>query len=454
MTTIGHSAQVVIEDDRTSLTDGALGLCPKKNLRTGVRDFESAFPSASSMERDVLVVAAAVYACDLAFKRGERENFTREISLTVPVVNRHAFERVREDLQYLLFVLSNDCWNIRFLNADGQPEGAPEPASSSGRCLLFSGGLDSLSAALELVENFSSENVLLCSHQTANPVTRASQDGLASCLERHFGQAPERLVVRTGGRSVNEWPFPSDGSREDTQRTRSFMFSTIAALAARRKGYGKVVTVAENGQMAVHLPLSAARIGAFSTHTAHPEFLSSIGGYFSNLLSYQLEFENPFVYMTKAEVVKRVVAEHPDWIPISVSCWRGSRVSGGSNHCGDCVPCLVRRIAVEANGLKLDEYDSDLFNQDVLILPQDHEGKRNLLELLEFVYRFSSEAEASIEHSFPELLNQHIDKGQVVAMYKRFAGEATRIIHSYKGVSKLLPVFPTGTGNSGRKNSI
>ncbi len=444
-------AEVVLSADRTNIATGVLGLCPLKNLRVGVSDFESVFPAATSMEIDVLVVAAAIYACDLAFKRGERENFTREIRLTVPVVNLHAFERVRDDLQYLLYVLSNDCWSLIFTPANGQPEGVTQRQSVDGRCLLFSGGLDSLSASLELIEEFGADKILLCSHQTANPITKASQDGLAACLRNHFGADPVRLVVRTGGRNLNDWNFPADNDREDTQRTRSFMFSTIAALAARRKGIGKVVTVAENGQMAIHLPLSAARIGAFSTHTAHPEFLSSVGKFFSDLLTYEVEFVNPFVYKTKAEVVRRVVAEHPAWVPISVSCWRGSRVSGGVNHCGECVPCLVRRIALEANGLNLNEYESDLLSQEVSKLPANHDGKRNLVELLEFVHRFSSDVDASLEHSFPELMNQHIDRAQVIAMYKRFAGEAIKIVQNYSGVSSLLPKTSPGTKSGSGK---
>lgn len=451
--TTANIANVTLVEDPTRVPSGVLGLCPGKNLRIGVRDFERVLPSATSMEVDVLTVAAAVYACDLAFKRGEREKFTRDISLTLPVVNLHAFERVKEDLQYLLYVLSNDCWNISFTAAAGQPESLVQRPTTAGRCLLFSGGLDSLSAALELPDTFGFANVLLCSHQTANPITKASQDGLADHLRNHFGLDPNRLVIRTGGRSSSAWGFPSDKDREDTQRTRSFMFSTIAALAARRKGIGKIVTVAENGQMAIHLPLSAARIGAFSTHTAHPEFLHIVGKFFSDLLSYAIEFENPFVYKTKAEVVKRVVTEHPDWVPVSVSCWRGSRLGGGVNHCGQCVPCLVRRISLEANGLKLSEYEQDIFNRDVARLPADHDGKRNLVELLEFVHRFSSENEGAIEHSFPELINQHIDSGKVIAMYKRFAKEASQIIAQYPGVAKLLPASGSSGKSSGNKKA-
>ena len=55
---------------------------------------------------------------------------------------------------------------------------------------------------------------------------------------------------------------------ENSQRTRSFLFLVLGALAARRAGHIEIVYLAENGQMAIHLPLTQGRIGAFSTHTA------------------------------------------------------------------------------------------------------------------------------------------------------------------------------------------
>ena len=67
-----------------------------------------------------------------------------------------------------------------------------------------------------------------------------------------------------------------------------------------------VVVIAENGQMAIHLPLTTARIGGFSTHTAHPEFVRMMGKLLSTLLDYPIRIENPFLYMTKAEVVAAV----------------------------------------------------------------------------------------------------------------------------------------------------
>ncbi len=131
------------------------------------------------------------------------------------------------------------------------------------------------------------------------------------------------------------------------------LFLALAALVARRNGVEDVVVIAENGQMAIHLPLTTARIGAFSTHTAHPEFVHMMSKLLTTFLDYPIKIENPFLYMTKAEVVAATVKRHREVVEGTVSCWKTSRVVGDKKHCGYCVPCLSRRIALETHGLEL-----------------------------------------------------------------------------------------------------
>jgi hypothetical protein len=134
--------------------------------------------------------------------------------------------------------------------------------------------------------------------------------------------------------------------------------------------------------MAIHLPTSVARIGAFSTQTVHPEFVRRIADIFTTILDTPLALENPFLYLTKAEVVATISTKHRTVLHKAVSCWRSSRVSD-VHHCGECVPCLVRRIAFEHNGLKFPEYDRDLLTETIADFPDLNEGKRNLVDLAE-----------------------------------------------------------------------
>jgi hypothetical protein len=191
--------------------------------------------------------------------------------------------------------------------------------------------------------------------------------------------------------------------------------------------------------MAINLPLTAGRISAFSTQTAHPEFTSEIGGLLTDLLQYQLTIENPFLYMTKAEVVATLSPADCARIPDTVSCWMSARLPPPSSHCGTCLPCIIRRIALEARGFHLSEYQRDLFSEDILRLPPDDEGKNNLMDLIEFISIFlSAPSRAAIESSIPELVNPHIDSPRAIDLYRRFAGEARQVLSAYPGPSSAL----------------
>jgi len=420
---------------------GVLLLVPGENLNTGVDDFRAHYSDFTTLEQDMLTVASAIYACDLGFKRGEREEITRNISLEIPVVNHHAFQKTKNDLELLLWTLSHDNWTIKFTRADGQPESKRRWPKEKGATILFSGGVDSFAGALELLITRGPDGVQLASHLTANPVTRRSQDELVSYLGTRFHGATKRVALRSGGRNKGKYVFPKDSEREETQRTRSFMYLSVAALAARRSGHNELVVIAENGQMAIHLPLSVARIGSFSTHTAHPEFVLQATAFFSQILDCELKVSNPYLYKTKSEVVAGIAVSDQGALAKSVSCWRGARVPL-LNHCGDCVPCLVRRIAFEYNNIVLSEYNHDLFAQDVPNLPEGNEGKRNLVELTEFAHAFVSKTDAELEGLFPDLISTDFDRTAAIEMYRRFAIEARTVLGRYPSPAKLFTPAP------------
>lgn len=418
---------------------GAFVLEPEKNMITGIRSFRNFYGEPTSLEMDCLRLAAAIFSADLAQRRGEREAFIRDFDLTVPVVNYHAFERIREDLESILYLLTDDNWSIRFVAAPGQPEGVENWPSTVGETLLFSGGLDSLSAAYDLLSQ--GRNILLVSHITGNPLIRLAQENLVAYLKEslHLESGIEHQQFRVTARNTEPFPFPSDNDREDTQRSRSFLFLVLAALASRRTGRKSILTMAENGQLAINLPLNAARQGAFSTRTAHPEYLANMEKLLSQLLSYPIKIENPYLYRTKAEVVRNVVKSLSGSIALSISCWRGSRVPGSKHHCGVCVPCLLRRIALEANGVFLNEYDRDLLTEDLGSLSEEDLGKRNLVDIIEFAQRFKKATSALyvVEH-FPEIVNPHVDQSAAIGMYRRFADEALGVFAKYKTVRRWL----------------
>lgn len=436
-----YRAAVVL--DKQKLAGEVLLLRPGKNLTTGEKNFRDEFGPPTSLELDVLTLASAIYASDLAFKREERSNYPRKkIKLTVPVVNWRAFQdqEVARNLQYALYKVSHDAWAIEFVRRDGTPEPSRYwPQQSSGKVLLFSGGLDSMAAALLYGE--AGEHTYLSSHVTANQTISDAQRAAFEYLDvqfpNQFSYLPFRVVARNW---VHQgYPFPTDRNREPSQRTRSFLFLALAALVARRKKLRDIIVIAENGQMAIHLPLTAGRISAFSTHTAHPEFVQTMAKLLSVLLDYPLSIHNPFLYKTKAEVVKNTVSRHQKVVKQTVTCWKASRVPGELKHCGFCVPCLSRRIALEANGLTLPEYNRDILAQDVSRLSQEDEGRRNLVDLAEFAKVFgASYSDAVLIDKYPNLVNLHFDSSEAISMYRRFAREALDVFARYSSMSTII----------------
>lgn len=406
------------------------------NLITGEADFEESFAAPNSIEADLLLLAAAVFAADRATARGDREDVTRRIQLSIPVANLGRLLPLQQQIEQVLRSLSNDAWRIEFRQGAAEPETEFEPPEINGRTLLFSGGLDSLAAAVEFGEG--DGGLQLVSHHTRNWRTRNAQRDLVDALDGHgFDLSLNQFFVssRDGG------PGGLEHDVEGSQRTRSFMFLVLGGLVARRQGSSEILFIAENGQLAVHLPLTHGRVGAFSTHTAHPDVLADMEVILSDALEHDIEIDNPYVHNTKAEVVETVVDRFPDLIPISQSCWRNARLGGEYDHCGECVPCLVRHIAIRTahpGSNDPTEYRRCPWEEEFSGLDPEDTARRNLSDLAEFTELFSTLGEEAIMSEWPELYSSNIDAGGVIAMYRRSADETKEILESYPGVAPLL----------------
>ena len=200
----------------------------------------------------------------------------------------------------------------------------------------------------------------------------------------------------------------------------------------------RVIYIAENGQMAINLPLTQARIGAFSTHTAHPEVLAKVERFFSEVLDLPIHISNPYIHKTKAEVVESVWNKLPAAIPTTISCWKTSRMTGDATHCGICIPCIIRRVAVESYGADATRYERNLFTESFVTLPQDDDGRRNLADFGEFVLRITRYSEIEVMTEWPELYSSEIARSDVIDMYRRAASEAKRVLGSYPSVAPVL----------------
>ena len=423
-----------VQRDRSAPPPNASVLRVGNTLFTGEDDFSSAFGELSSLEADLLLLASAVFAADRAYARGERESICRDFELSVPIVNQTRLYPLISPIERILHHLSNDAWKLEFRQESGTPEGRFRTVNETGRTLLFSGGLDSFAASIEFGK--SPGSLQLVSHMTKNRINDASQKALYKILNSK-GYKLKHYQCFISSRSGGVSDLQHD--EENTQRTRSFLFLILGALMARRSGHKEIIYLAENGQMAIHLPLTQGRIGAFSTHTAHPEVLLNMQEFLSQVMNMKFQIVNPYVHRTKAEVVQVICGSAPEAIPIANSCWRNTRLPANVTHCGECIPCFIRLIAIEYNVTPdPTSYKCDPWAEDIVSLPPDDEARRNLADLTELIKRFERDDDEAILSEWPELFYAGINAPEVILMYRRFSTEARTVLEKYPGFGPLL----------------
>lgn len=405
-----------------------------QNLITGEAKFRSTFGAITSLEADLLLLGAAIFAADRAIPRGDREDQNRRISISLPIVNALRVVPLIPLVEDILHTFSHDYWRIELRESNGVHEGAlPTDRTECGNTLLFSGGLDSFAAAVEYGR--SEFKLQLVSHITRNPDVTSAQNRLFEILTQGGMHVFHHQFMVTAS-SVDPTPNISF-EVESSQRTRSFLFLLLAALCARRRGHHKVVFLAENGQMAIHLPLNEARTGAFSTHTAHPVALRKVEQLLATVLNWKLEIVNPYQERTKAEVIEEVVRQFPAAIPVSISCWKSSRIKPGFTHCGICVPCIIRRVAIETHAPDQTAYQRDMLSEMIQDLDSGDDGRRNIYDVAMFTLMMEQMAAAELIDSFPEL--QTVERpNETIDMYKRAAAEVRRVFSAHPTAAGLL----------------
>ncbi|MEX0975387.1 MAG: Qat anti-phage system QueC-like protein QatC [Bacillota bacterium] len=303
---------------------------------------------------DLLVLAAHVFAADTRISRvtESQDSWTREIRLVVPVSDPDRWATGSDTLVRMLNFLTGDRWEIGFRS---RPQGFATLTRHRSvglrrprfnKLALFSGGLDSLIGAVDLLE--AGNTPLFVSHAGEGAISDAQQTLFRTLRAEYSGRPFDRLRI---------WmTFPKDlvaGSEgEPTTRGRSFLFFSLGIFAGTGLEGDFTLLAPENGLIALNVPLDPLRLGALSTRTTHPFYIAR----WNELLA-QLDLpgkiENPYWNCTKGEMVASCANSTllRRLIPLSLSCSspsKGRWLGFGPQHCGYCVPCLIRRAAIDA----------------------------------------------------------------------------------------------------------
>lgn len=301
---------------------------------------------------DLLILAALVHAADtrISRKTESQDTWTREIHLVVPVSNLALWAGTSELLKTILEFLTGDRWVIEFKVRPRTfsrmiPDAQLDIITPSFDGLtLFSGGLDSLIGTIDLLE--SGINPLLVSHAGDSAASNA-QNICFQALKAHYSDlALQRIRLWMN--------FPKglvqDAGLENTTRGRSFLFFAIGIFVGCGLRKNFTLSVPENGFIALNVPLDTLRLGALSTRTTHPFYMARWNELLQKL-GIPGKVENHYWNKTKGEMVRNCA--NPtllrNIISNSLSCssptksrWHGQ----GIEHCGYCLPCLIRRAAI------------------------------------------------------------------------------------------------------------
>lgn len=361
----------------------------KVNLNIDFKELYLFTNNTKSDAFDFFFISAIIYGIDVLVPREKNSinGWSRELEATIPVGNVDLWNTQKEILEHILNFLTGDFWTIGFTKKIEEHLFIPKnyrniktiSPSSFNKVSLFSGGLDSLVGVIDQL-NLPNNRLVFASHYDSKANgPRNDQNKVESVLRKKYGSNYHLVQTR-----VDIDNHTIDGNKiehENTFRSRSLLFLSIALVLANKISNKTQILIPENGTIALNHPLTPSRKSSCSTRTAHPYYLSKLNLLISNL-GFGNEIENEYELMTKGEMLAQCKDQLilKEASKLSCSCAkRGTRkdirdVASGTNHCGVCMPCLYRRAALNHIGLDNELYGTDLFNPI----------KKDLLEIQDF----------------------------------------------------------------------
>lgn len=350
---------------------------------------------------DLLIFGSSCYAIDKTVPRNRSsDNWTRELEVTVPVSAPDLWENAASEFERTLGFLSGDIWRFTFTGMSPAPfrrlarrrrirKARTMPFRRPDVVCLFSGGLDSLAGAIDLISSDSVEHALLVGHYDA-PGPKATQESLVKGICTAVPRRADLLQVRVSHRP--------NAASEHSQRTRSLVFISLGLYAARAFGPDIPLLAPENGLIAINVPLTPSRAGSCSTRTMHPYFLNGLRAALG-ALGISNPIVNPFEFKTKGECILECsnAGVLQSLVNDSVSCAHPGRrqfwVRRNVDNCGYCVPCIFRRAALHA--ARMDDgqaYGIDFCTEEVSVSDQ-FESADDLRAVVDFLRKGKDVAE-------------------------------------------------------------
>lgn len=367
---------------------------PNYNTRIKLDKLINTVLTVKTRHKDLLNIAGYLFAADRKISRGktdaqEYHSWSRHIVLHIGVIDYSFW--IRPDIQKLLtdalkFMTGDIKYEFSFYQSD---EDFPSSIFDNDnfnmqkedqlKVLLFSGGIDSLAGAVESLES-DNGHVCLVSHRSGQATTISIQNKLYNLLQKYYPGRVSHYKLECG--------LSKESTVEESQRTRSFLYTSTAFVVAEAYGQ-KEIYVHENGMTSLNFAETQDLMNARSSRTTHPKTLALLENLFTAIAEEPFSIKNNFFDKTKTDVIKVLKKyEHSELFMNSISCSSTRNNTSSKTHCGKCSQCVDRRFASFAAGIDNwddnDNYDFDFLKDN---LTDDH-ALKTLLEFLRMAQNF------------------------------------------------------------------
>ena len=415
---------------------------------------------------DLLEIAAYVYCGDQRATRGTEKLtnagslWLRGMHFVIPVRCLDVWSgfELRDELERTLGFLSDDTYEFEFVQAV-KPLAEPAmyfPDLSEGtfapdEVALFSGGIDSFAGALDSIVGEGRRTVLVGHHSA--PKVFAVQKELVGLLKA-AGHASRLFYVPINVTNTNIEPA------EPTQRSRSFLFASLAFVLAQMFGKDQF-TFYENGVVSLNLPIAKDVLGSRATKTTHPKVIRGFERIFSLLAGRPIEINTPFMWLTKTEVVERIVAH--GFGPVlrrTVSCVHPMLLDQGGAALRPVLPvhrpkvCRARRrrwqVRASQGLFRRPAHRAKGFDEDVRLAVSYVKFNRGILDSSRQQFPVENPDVYSAVQHIPELSSaQALDR--IWQLYRRHAEAVSSVLQT--GIQEHAPALLT-EGSSRRLVSL
>jgi len=366
---------------------------------------------------DLLQIAAYVFCADRLVYRGERTSinnsaWARSFEFHIPVLDIDFWSNSKVSIklgEMLKFMTGDRQYKFSFGKATVSPiedeavqlslfsnEYATIDEADITDVMLFSGGLDSLAGAIQRLNDYPKRKLCLVSHKS-NHTTTHTQDIIVNYLQKNY----YNRAIKYGFECHNKKNAPS---REETQRTRMFLFSSIA-FAICNCYKKEEFFVYENGITSINLPKQVDVINARASRTTHPKTIGLIREFF-RLFDKNFDIKEPYYNQSKADILEVFRTYHEEnIISSSVSCSR-TRNKPQTTHCGCCSQCIDRIFASYASSLN--EYDV-IYADDFIKHIPNQETKHRLYNTLRLASAETAIGKNEFLQKYPDELMEVIN---------------------------------------------